>query len=351
MMPLTKPQTGSPSVRDDQLMMPIRARSCASNTGPPESPLQTPRPALSPSVRGSTRLNCCELGRSVATRTAARRRPAVLRSPCTATPKPATINRSPTDGGTRRSLNAAGVRPGAGGAASLTSARSGASERGENWGCGATLATSFTAGRRPSKASRRYLPFASTQCAAVSTRSGAIATPVQRLFPPTINTTWRAIDCSAGWAPPTMAATVVTESARQARAAAALIDRGPITKMNMWTWFRDAVTSSAISVFGRMGVSVRGSLPRGRPRIPFLLLEEGLLDFIVDAQQPCLGAGRAIAEVRGLGLGLARSLFGGAKLERKFMSEIHGSRTIVLRHLRGLLQQGDDRTAGGVRYD
>src|ERR1700745_3277115 len=64
MTPLTKPQTGSPSVRPDQLTIPTRARSRSSNTGPPESPLQTPKPAVSPSFRGSIRLSCWELGRS-----------------------------------------------------------------------------------------------------------------------------------------------------------------------------------------------------------------------------------------------------------------------------------------------
>src|SRR5215468_10719579 len=102
MTPLTKPQTGSPSVRPDQLTIPTSARSRSSNTGPPESPLQTPRPALSPSFRGSIRLSCCELGRSVATSVIARSLPAVLPSPCTPTPKPATMKRSaPAEGGRR----------------------------------------------------------------------------------------------------------------------------------------------------------------------------------------------------------------------------------------------------------
>src|SRR5262249_47412742 len=78
--------------------------------------------------------------------------------------------------------------------------------RGENCGWGATLATSLTTGRRPSNASSRYLPLLSTQCAAVSTRSAAIATPVHRLCSPTISTTWRAIARSAKGPPPTMAA-------------------------------------------------------------------------------------------------------------------------------------------------
>src|SRR5262249_50693997 len=69
-----------------------------------------------PSFLGSIRLSCCELGRSVATSVTARSLPAVLRSPCTPTPKPATMNRSPTKGGARRPLKGAGARFGAGGA-------------------------------------------------------------------------------------------------------------------------------------------------------------------------------------------------------------------------------------------
>src|SRR5204862_4294577 len=64
---------------------------------------------------------------------------------------------------------------------------------------------SFIAARRPSNTTSRYLPLARTQCAAVSTRSGATATPVHTLLPPTISTTCRAIVWSAGIAPPTMA--------------------------------------------------------------------------------------------------------------------------------------------------
>src|SRR5207302_1608081 len=63
MAPLTKPQTGSPSAPPDQLTIPTKAPSRSSNTGPPESPLHTPRPARSPSPFGSTRLSSCELGR------------------------------------------------------------------------------------------------------------------------------------------------------------------------------------------------------------------------------------------------------------------------------------------------
>src|SRR5262249_62149912 len=92
--------------------------------GPPESPLQTPKPAVSPSFLGSIRLSCCELGRSVATSVTARSLPAVLRSPCTPTPKPATMNRSPTKGGARPPLKGAGARFGAGGG-SFAGARAG----------------------------------------------------------------------------------------------------------------------------------------------------------------------------------------------------------------------------------
>src|SRR5919197_2100610 len=223
MTPLTNPQVGSPSVRADQLTLPTRARSLSSNTGPPESPLQTPKPAASPSFCGSMRLNCCELGRSVATSVTARSLPAVLRSPCTPTPKPATMNRSPTDGGTRRSLNATGVRF-ATGAASLTRAKSGASARGENCGCAATPATSFTSGRRPSNVTSRYLPALGTQCVAVKTRSGAIATPVHRLRAPTMMTTGREIAWSAKGAPPTMAAVGPAASTSNAKPKSAADD-------------------------------------------------------------------------------------------------------------------------------
>src|SRR5262245_22073000 len=312
MMPDRKPQTGSPSLRDDQLMMPTRVRSFSSNTGPPESPLQTPSPALSPSLCGSTRLSCWELGRSVATRVAARSLPALLRSPCTATPKPATMKRSPTAGGTRRSLNAAGIRFGAGRVASLTSARSGASERVENCGCGVTAVTSLLPARRPSNVTSRYLPLSSTQWAAVSTRSTAIATPLQRLRSPAISTTWRAIVGSAGCAPPTRAAAGTVQrtgrAARQAirRSIAAMIPLGDALSTGLHLHDRaiggpDRASGSCLAI----GLARRG----------VFLLEEGLLDLGVDAQQPSLGARGAIAEMGSLCLGLAHALLGGPQLK------------------------------------
>src|SRR6266446_367651 len=358
MTPLTKPQPGSPSVRPDQLTIPTSARSRSSNTGPPESPLQTPRPAVSPSLLGSIRLSCCELGRSVATSVTARSLPAVLRSPCTPTPKPATMNRSPTKGGARRPLKGAGARFGAGGA-SLTRARSGASARGENCGWGATLATSFTTGRRPSNASSRYLPLLRTQCAAVSTRSGAIATPVHRLCPPTISTTCRAIARSAKGAPPTIAAAGTAGNTRQARAPSANHDpRVPGAERAIGADPRraafpvDRSQSRACRARVRRDRGMVGtSLPRHAVRVTLFLWKEHLLDFVVDAHEPCLGAGRAVAKVCGLGLGFPQSLFGCSKLKRELMSQVHGALAVFVRHVRGLLQHGHNRAPGVIGDD
>src|SRR5262249_60100151 len=88
-------------------------------------------------------------------------------------------------------------------------------------GWGATVERCLRTGRGAWNPSSRYLPLLSTQCAAVSTRSGAIATPVHRLCSPTISTTWRAIARSAKGAPPTMAAAGAAGNARQASATSA----------------------------------------------------------------------------------------------------------------------------------
>jgi len=167
--------------------------------------------------------------------------------------------------------------------------------RGENCGCGTTRRTSFTTARRPSNVISLYLPFVSTQCAAVSTRSDAIATPEHKLCPPTISTTWRAMIRSASVAPPTMAATGGAESASIAAAASS----------------RRTVPLPAAMGFLLVGPS----LPLRLARVAFFLLEKGALDFIMNAQQPCLGASGAIAEMDGLGLEVARPFFGGAQLE------------------------------------
>src|SRR5262249_20255269 len=82
------------------------------------------------------------------------------------------------------------------------------------------------------------------------------------------------------------------------------------------------------------------SLPRHAVRVALPLREEHLLDFVVDADEPCLGARGPIAKVRSLGLGFPQSFFGCAKLKRKFMSEIHGAFAVFVRQVRGFLQIG-----------
>ena len=60
---------------------------------------------------------------------------------------------------------------------------------------------------------------------------------------------------------------------------------------------------------------VSTSLPRHAVWVALFLWKEHLLDFVVDADEPCLGAGGAIAKVRGLGLGFPHSFFGRSKLK------------------------------------
>jgi hypothetical protein len=73
-------------------------------------------------------------------------------------------------------------------------------------------------------------------------------------------------------------------------------------------------SQSAVSVRSR-SLDVRSSLPRGRARVPFLLLKERLLDLAVDADEPRLRARGPVAEMSGLGLGLSQPFFGCAELE------------------------------------
>src|SRR4030095_5708420 len=70
-------------------------------------------------------------------------------------------------------------------------------------------------------------PVLGTQCAAVKTRSGAIATPVHRLRAPTMMTTCRAMAWSAKGAPPTMAAAGPVASASQAKTRSAPRELAP----------------------------------------------------------------------------------------------------------------------------
>src|SRR5262249_2146830 len=100
---------------------------------------------------------------------------------------------------------------------------------------------------------------------------------------------------SASVAPPTMAA---TGGAASASIAAAASNR------------RAAPLPVAMGVF-RVGPS----LPLRLARVAFFLLEKGALDFIMNAQQPCLGASGAVAGMDGLGFEIARPFFGGAQLE------------------------------------
>src|SRR5262245_31298912 len=62
---------------------------------------------------------------------------------------------------------------------------------------------------------------------------------------------------------------------------------------------------------------VATSLPRRVVGVALSLGEEHLLDFVVDAHEPCLGARGAIAKMRGLGLGFPHSFFGCPEVETK----------------------------------
>src|SRR6266481_884032 len=93
------------------------------------------------------------------------------------------------------------------------------------------------------------------------------------------------------------------------------------------------------------------SLPRHAVRVTLFLWKEHLLDFVVDAHEPCLGAGRAVAKVCGLGLGFPQSLFGCSKLKRELMSQVHGALAVFVRHVRGLLQHGHNRASGVIGHD
>ena len=140
------------------------------------SPLQTPRPELAGffDQPGSA----ARAWRSVATSVAMPQCAGGLGLALGRYPESATMKRSPNKPA-RAVGRGAGLRL-AGEAASLTSARSWNSPVcSENCGCGTTRATSLTDACLPSNVTNRYLPLASTQCAAVSTRSEAIAAPLQ----------------------------------------------------------------------------------------------------------------------------------------------------------------------------
>src|SRR5262249_24647190 len=226
-------------------------------------------------------------------------------------------------------------------------------------GWGATVERCLRTGRGAWNPSSRYLPLLSTQCAAVSTRSGAIATPVHRLCPPTISTTCRAIARSAKGAPPTMAAAGTAGNTRQARTPNA--NHGP--RLSGGERVIGADTRRATRLVDRSQSRARRarvprdrgmvgtSSPRPAVRVTLFLRKEHLLDFVVDTDEPCLGAGGAIAKVRGLGLGFPQSFFGGSTLKRKLMSQVHGAFAVLVGHVCSLLQHGHDRAPGLIGHD
>src|SRR5262249_27111791 len=91
-------------------------------------------------------------------------------------------------------------------------------------------------------------------------------------------------------------------------------------------------------------------LARGLALFPLLPLEEGLLDLLVGAHEPCFRTRGAVAEMRGFGLQIPGSFLGGTQLKRKLVCEVHGPRTILLRHVCCFLQHRDDRAPGIVGH-
>src|SRR5882672_5911138 len=101
-----------------------------------------------------------------------------------------------------------------------------------------------------------------------------------------------------------MAAAGAAESAKQARAANARCGA-----------LRRRVAGSIVRASGVGAASIGASWPRVLPRVALLFLKECLLDFIVDAQQPCFGASRTIAKVPSVGLELFDAFLGSPQLE------------------------------------
>jgi hypothetical protein len=83
----------------------------------------------------------------------------------------------------------------------------------------------------------------------------------------------------------------------------------------------------------------------------FLILKERLLDFIVNAYEPIFRTSSAVSKMNRLFLNLACSFLGSPQLERKLVCEIHGPRAVFLRHIGGLLQQGNDAMSGVIRHN
>src|SRR6516164_4778611 len=66
---------------------------------------------------------------------------------------------------------------------------------------------------------------------------------------------------------------------------------------------------------GHPADALRPSLPRWLPLVPVLPLEECVLDFIMDAQEPGFRACGTIAKMRGFSLQFSSSFFRGAQLK------------------------------------
>src|SRR4051812_15598521 len=109
----------------------------------------------------------------------------------------------------------------------------------------------------------------------------------------------------------------------------------------------EAAAGAALMISAKL----RPSLPLRLARLALFLLEKGVLDFIMDAEQPGFGARGAVPEMRGLGLKVSSAFFGGAQLERELVRQVHGAGAVLLGHLGRTLQHGDDGAPGVIGDD
>src|SRR2546423_13285661 len=110
---------------------------------------------------------------------------------------------------------------------------------------------------------------------------------------------------------------------------------------------REAAPQAALKIFA----TLRPSLPLRLARVALFFLEKGVLDFIMNAEEPCFRARGAVPEMRGLGLKVSSAFFGGAQLERELVRQVHGAGAVLLCHLGRPLQHGDDGAPGIVGDD
>ena len=87
------------------------------------------------------------------------------------------------------------------------------------------------------------------------------------------------------------------------------------------------------------------------PRIAVLFLKEGMLDFIMNAQQPCFRTGGSIAKMCNSLFKLPGPFFRGAQLKRKLVGQMHCACAVVLGHFSRFLQQGYNGSPGIVHDD